>query len=161
MGAVYFYHMTRTPLEATLPMLLAKSREAGWRVYVKGSDAERLRWLDEKLWLGDEAGFLPHGLEGGDWDADQPILLGQGAPGTHDCVMSIDGAELSAETVKQAARACVLFDGSDEAAVTVARGQWSRLTGAGLAAQYWAQEGPRWVKKAEKAASDAAPADPG
>ena len=32
MGAAYFYHLTETPLERTLPMLLGKCRDAGWRV---------------------------------------------------------------------------------------------------------------------------------
>ena len=43
----------------------------------------------------------------------------------------------------------VLFDGNDPAAVEAARGQWRRLTGAGAKAQYWAEAGGRWQKKAE------------
>ncbi|MEO9894942.1 MAG: DNA polymerase III subunit chi, partial [Paracoccaceae bacterium] len=38
MGAVYFYHLTRRPLEDTLSMLLAKAMQAGWRVAVRGSN---------------------------------------------------------------------------------------------------------------------------
>ena len=68
MGAVYFYHLTRTPLEATLPTLLGKARKAGWRVSVRGTSAERMAWLDEKLWLGTDEQFLPHGLAGGPFD---------------------------------------------------------------------------------------------
>ena len=34
-----------------------------------------------------------------------------------------------------------------------AREQWRAVTGAGLAAVYWAQEGGRWVKKHESAAA--------
>ena len=75
MGAAYFYHLTRRPLEATLPTLLEKARGAGWRIAVRGVDAARMDWLDQKLWLGPEEGFLPHGLAGGDHDAHQPILL--------------------------------------------------------------------------------------
>ena len=52
MGAAYFYHLTRQPLEAALPMLLGKARGAGWRIAVRGRDAARMDWLDEKLWLG-------------------------------------------------------------------------------------------------------------
>ena len=37
MGAAYFYHLTRRPLEATLPMLLGKAQQAGWRVAVRGT----------------------------------------------------------------------------------------------------------------------------
>ena len=41
MGAAYFYHLTRRPLEETLPVLLDKARGAGWRVAVRGRDPER------------------------------------------------------------------------------------------------------------------------
>lgn len=151
MGAAYFYHLTRQPLEATLPMLLGKAREAGWRVTVRGVDPKRMEWLDEKLWLGPDDGFLPHGLSGGPHDADQPILLTTApeAPNTATCLMSVDGAEVTAEEVQALERVCVLFDGNDEAAVKAARGQWKALTDAGCSAQYWSEESGRWEKKAE------------
>ena len=93
MGAVYFYHLTRRPLEHTLPTLLDKARGAGWRVAVRGPDPDRLAWLDEKLWLGPEDRFLPHGLAGGPHDAAQPILLTTGA-GENDPVPAQPGAAL-------------------------------------------------------------------
>ncbi|MEM6589047.1 MAG: DNA polymerase III subunit chi [Pseudomonadota bacterium] len=152
MGSAYFYHLTRRPLEATLPMLLEKARGAGWRVAVRGVDPARMDWLDQKLWLGPEDGFLPHGLAGGDHDALQPILLTtsvevKNAP---NCVMTVDGAEISAEEVQALDRVCVLFDGNDEAALQTARGQWKTLTDAGCSAQYWSEESGKWEKKAEK-----------
>lgn len=151
MGAAFFYHLTRAPLEVTLPMLLGKARQAGWAVEVRGSDAGRMEWLDQKLWLGAEDGFLPHGLAGGPHDALQPVLLSVGASGANApaCVMGIDGAEVAAEEVQRLERACILFDGNDEAAVQVARGQWKTLTGAGCSAQYWSEASGRWEKKAE------------
>lgn len=151
MGAVYFYHLTRQPLEATLPMLLEKSLGAGWRVAVRGRDAARLVWLDERLWLGPEDGLLPHGIAGGPHDADQPILLttDSARPNGAACLMAIDGAEVRAEEVQTMERVCILFDGNDDAAVQVARSQWKALTGAGCAAQYWSEAGGRWEKKAE------------
>ncbi|MCB2115714.1 MAG: DNA polymerase III subunit chi [Rhodobacteraceae bacterium] len=151
MGDVLFYHLTRSPLEVALSMLLAKSLQAGWRVAVRGRDAGRLDWLDQKLWAGPEEGFLPHGLAGGPHDALQPILLttAAGAPNAPDCLMAVDGAEVTAGECGPLARVCILFDGNDEAAVAAARGQWKALTGAGLAAQYWSEEGGRWQKKAE------------
>jgi len=148
MGAAYFYHLTERPLEATLPILLGKALQAGWRVEVRGKDAAALDRLDTHLWLGD--GFLPHGLAGGPHDAEQPVLLTTGAGGNAaTCVMSVDGAEVTADEVSGLERACVLFNGADLAAVETARGQWRRLTEAGVAAQYWAEDGGRWVKKAE------------
>ncbi|MEM7599181.1 MAG: DNA polymerase III subunit chi [Pseudomonadota bacterium] len=152
MGAAYFYHLTRRPLEATLPTLLEKARGAGWRVAVRGVDAARMDWLDQKLWLGPEEGFLPHGIAGGDHDAHQPILLTTTpeAANAPNCVMTVDGADISAEEVQKLDRVCVLFDGNDEAALNVARGQWKALTDAGCSAQYWSEESGRWEKKAEK-----------
>jgi len=152
MGAAYFYHLTNSPLEQALPMLLGKARGVGWRIVVRGRDAARLDWLDQKLWLGREEDFLPHGQAGGEHDALQPILLTTDAEISNQasCVMSVDGAEVSAEDVKSSDRTCILFDGLDEAAVSHARSQWKALTDAGCAAQYWSEESGRWEKKAEK-----------
>ena len=151
MGAAYFYHLTQKPLEATLPMLLGKSLAAGWRVVVRGTDAERIEWLDQKLWLGPEDGFLPHGVAGGAHDGDQPVLLSVAPTDANRarCLMSVDGASVDADEVKALERVCVLFDGNDPTAVEVARGQWRSLTGAGCAAQYWSEASGRWEKKAE------------
>ncbi|MCP5038706.1 MAG: DNA polymerase III subunit chi [Rhodobacteraceae bacterium] len=149
MSEVYFYHMTRTPLEATLPLLLTKSLEAGWKVLVRGTDQAMLSWLDEKLWLGD--GFLPHGLAGGTFDADQPVLLTtqtgdmQGA----NALISVDGAMIDPGEVAALKRASILFDGNDRDAIAHARTMWKTLTSAGLPAQYWSQEGGRWEMKAQ------------
>lgn len=148
MGAAYFYHLTERPLEATLPILLGKALQAGWRVEVRGTDQAALDRLDAHLWLGD--GFLPHGIAGGPHDAEQPVLLTTGQGGNAaTCVMSVDGAEISAEEVSALERACVLFSAADAAAMETARAQWRRLTEAGVAAQYWAEESGRWMKKAE------------
>lgn len=151
MGAAYFYHLTQGPLEATLPRLLERARDAGWRVAVRGTDADRMAWLDQKLWLGPDDGFLPHGLAGGPHDADQPILLTTATTAANDpaCVMSVDGAPVEAGEVDALERVCVLFDGHDPEAVQHARGQWKALADAGCTAQYWSEESGRWEKKAE------------
>ena len=148
MGAAYFYHLTERPLEATLPVLIGKALQAGWRVAVRGRDPALMDRLDLQLWQGD--GFLPHGMAGGDHDAEQPVLLTTGEVGNGaTCLMSIGGAEVSADEVTSGERVCILFDGADDAAVEHARGQWKALTGAGVSAQYWAEDGGRWIKKAE------------
>lgn len=153
MGAVYFYHLTETPLEAALPPLLTKARQAGWRVALRGTDAARMDWLDKKLWLTGDESFLAHGLAGGPHDAMQPILLTTLPEAANDpaCIMAIDGAEVAADEVAALDRACILFDGNDPDAVAAARDQWKTLSDAGCPAQYWAQDGGRWVKKAETA----------
>ena len=150
MGAAFFYHLTDSPLEATLPMLIGKARGAGWRVLVRGNDAALLKRLDEVLWQGPEDGFMPHGLAGGPHDGDQPVLLGDGPSDGFACVMSVAGADVTPDEVAALERTCILFDGHDGTALQTARGQWKTLTEAGCAAQYWAQEAGRWTKKAEK-----------
>ncbi|GAD54872.1 DNA polymerase III subunit chi [Limimaricola cinnabarinus] len=152
MGAAFFYHLTDGPAEELLPQLLKLAGKQGWRVEIRGRAARAMDRLDAALWrMGPPESFLPHGRAGGPHDAAQPILLtaeGEAAPGL-PCVICLDGAEAQAEEVQAAERVCILFDGFDEAAVQAARGQWKRLTGAGCAAQYWAQQDGRWTKKAE------------
>ena len=151
MGAAFFYHLTRRPLEDTLTMLLGKAQGAGWHVLIRGTDPARLQWLDDKLWLGPEEGFLPHGLAGGAHDARQPILLTQSSdnPNTAKCLMCIDGAKTTPTEITEFERVCILFDGHDEAALGAARQQWKSLTDAGSPAQYWSEDSGRWEKKAE------------
>lgn len=152
MSGAYFYHLTRQPLEVTLTMLLGKAHAAGWPTLVRGTNRARLEWLDEKLWLGQDDGFLPHGLEGGPHDSLQPILLSD-KPDLQDntkCLMAIDGADVSVEEIKTLDRVCILFDGHDDAALHTARAQWKCLTDAGAPATYWSEDSGRWEKKAEK-----------
>jgi len=153
MGAAFFYHLTRQPLDQTLAVLLDKARGAGWRIAVRGTDLGRMEWLDEKLWQGPDEGFLAHGLAGGSHDALQPILLtAERGPAPNDpaCLMTLDGAEVAPEEVTALERVCILFDGHDPEAVQRARVQWKALTGAGCSAQYWSEESGRWEKKAER-----------
>ena len=156
MGAAMFYHLTRTPAEGLVPTLIGKSQSAGWRIELRGTDADRMARLDEHLWQGD--GFMAHGIAGGPHDARQPVLLtGAGGDGktapeaaTNDpqCVIAVDGAAVEAAECDRLARVCILFDGNDEAAVTHARAQWRALTGAGVAAEYWSEGGGKWERKA-------------
>ncbi len=148
MGAAFFYHLTERPLEATLPVLLGKALEAGWRVEVRGRDPDLIDRLDKQLWLGD--GFLPHGIAGGPHDPQQPVLLTTTKGGNDaTCVISVDGADIGADEIAALDRVCILFDGANDGAVETARNQWRSLTDKGAEAQYWAEEEGRWVKKAE------------
>jgi DNA polymerase-3 subunit chi len=151
MGQVFFYHLTRSPLDVTLPALLAKSLQTGWHVVVRSVDAARLDWLDARLWLGPEESFLPHGIAGNSGAADQPILLTTGAdmPNNAQCLMAVDGAEVDASECASLERVCILFDGNDPVALEGARAQWKTLTGSGVSAQYWSESGGQWEKKAE------------
>ena len=151
MGSVLFYHLTQSPAEATLAQLLPRALGQGWRAMVRGTDAAALDRLDAALWLaGGDDGFLPHGREGGPHDADQPVLLGTGAPVNGAKVLAlIDGAGVEDAEIAAMERVWVLFDGADDGRLQAARQQWKAMTAAGHAAQYWSEDGGRWAKKAE------------
>ncbi|MEP1765072.1 MAG: DNA polymerase III subunit chi [Sulfitobacter sp.] len=151
MGVAMFYQLQEKTLVDTLRMLVDKSLSAGWRVAVRGTNPMGLEALDKALWLGPEDSFLPHGLEGGDHDADQPVLLGKAVQNVNNasCIMAVHSAEVSPEDIAAMERVCILFDGYDEEELAHARAQWKTLKGAGVTAQYWAEDGGRWVKKAE------------
>ena len=76
---VLFYHLMRGTVEETVGSLLTRAMGQGWRVMLRGTDSRRLERLDQWLWLHPEDGFLPHGIEGGPHDADQPVRPGHGA----------------------------------------------------------------------------------
>lgn len=151
MGVVMFYHLTRSAPEETLSGLLQRGLAQGWRVMIRGTDRAALERLDSRLWLDEALPFLPHGLEGGAYDADQPVLLGTGAiANAAQGLFLIGGAETSADEARGLERVWLLFDGADGAQLAAARAKWKALTDAGLAAQYWSEESGRWEKKAEK-----------
>ncbi len=149
---IRFYHLTQTPLEHTLPNLLAKSLERGWRVLVQGGDEARLRFLDSHLWTFSEDSFLPHGLEGE--GGAQPIWLttSDSNPNQAGVLMLIDGARATPARMQGFDLVTLFFDGADQAAVTLAREDWKAVTEAKLPAVYWAQENGTWVQKAKSEA---------
>ena len=151
MGDVFFYHLTQSTLDTTLPMLVDRAMSREWRVAIRGTDPARLDHLDNRLWERD--GFLPHGIAGGPHDVLQPVLLtsDKAAPNGAQFLLAVDGATIDPDEMSGLERACLLFEGADAAAVEAARNQWRTLTAAGVAAVYWAEEDGRWVKKAESA----------
>ncbi|MCP5072176.1 MAG: DNA polymerase III subunit chi [Rhodobacteraceae bacterium] len=155
MAEVYFYHLTSSPLEQALPELLERVLSRDWRALVRGADKGRLKWLDDRLWLWRDEGFLPHGQTGGEHDSNQPVLLTAAVENRNlaDVLLLIDGAKTDAAEVAEFTRVCLMFDGNNTDAVDAARGDWKTLTDAGIAAQYWAQDDGRWVKKSEKPAT--------
>jgi DNA polymerase III subunit chi len=154
MGVVMFYHLTRSGADDTLMTLIGRARSRDWRVMVRGSDPRHLARLDDLLWTNPADGFLAHGLAGGARDADQPVLLGQGAIANDAKVLAlVDGAVPDLAEVAALERVWVLFDGGVLAAVEAARGLWRHVTEGGHPAQYWTEDSGSWQMKMEKIAS--------
>lgn len=154
MGTVMFFHLMQSAPADTLTVNAPRALTQGWRVMVRGTDLAALERLDSQLWLkgGDES-FLPHGVESGPHDADQPVLLGLGRPVNGAKVLAlVDGAGAEDAEIAVMERVWVLFDGQDEVRLQAARAQWKAMVAAGHAAQYWSEEAGHWEKKAESAA---------
>lgn len=151
MGVVMFYHLTRSSPEETLMPLMSRALGQGLRVMVRGTDRVALERLDARLWQREATDFLPHGLQGGPHDAEQPVLIGTGEiSNAAKGLFLLDGAEVTVAEASGLERVWLLFDGQDSGQLTAARGKWKALTEAGVPAQYWSEEGGRWEKKAEK-----------
>lgn len=150
MTEVLFYHLLHQPVERVLPALLEKSLERGWRVIVQTASEERVEALDAHLWTYNDSSFLPHGtVKGGD-AADQPILITTDDDNRNGARVRIliDGAPLPADPSAYD-RIVLMFNGDDEEAVAIARGQWKDARDMGLEATYWQPDAQgRWVKKA-------------
>lgn len=145
-GVVVFYHLTRSPAASTLRAILPRALLEGWRVLLRGDQAV-LAELDAKLWEGEEAYFLPHGITGGAQDADQPILLGNIPSAGFDALALVGSTSLDMAEAAALQRVWVLFDASDEGQVTAARALWKSVSAAGLHAQYHSEESGKWTLK--------------
>ena len=150
MTEALFSHLTQTPLEATLPTLLTKSLERGWRVRIQGPNRDALGRLDRHLWTYDDQSFLPHAMAGGPHDAQQPILLSTDDANANNAavLMLVDGVHPLEKDLEQYTRACVFFDGNDPDQVGATRNYWTSLKSSGLETRYWAQDNGKWVQKA-------------
>lgn len=146
MAEVVFYHMTLSPLEVTLPMLLAKTRARGWRALVRGRDPAQLKALETRLWSQQhDATFLPLGPDG---DQEDILLCSdQGAENNAEVAFLIDRIDIDVAEVQRRQRVCLLFDGNDETSLDHARAQWKIVTDQGVAAVYWAQGPTGWQEK--------------
>lgn len=144
---IWFYHLTRQPLEKALPALLEKALERDWRVIVQTS-AERLKPLDDALWTYAPEGFLPHSTIASD---EAPIFLTAqySPPDGAKLRIFVDGTEMDAALADDYARLILMFDGHDEAQLASARRQWSALKNSEHTLAYWQQtESGGWAKKA-------------
>ena len=139
---VDFYQLSETPVEAALPALAAKMREAGAKVLVVSADDAQLARISEALWAP-KGTFLAHGAAGGPDDARQPILLSDrlDAPNGANFLALADG--LWREGAEAFERVFLLFD---EASIEAARKTWRSLDGGER--NYWQQSGKSWTKAA-------------
>lgn len=146
MAELWFYHLERSELERALPPLLEKCLQRGWRALVRGGSQERIEQLDEALWTYRDESFLPHAREGD--PKRQPVWLTTegGNPNGAQALFLIDGAEPG--DLGAFERACLVFDGRDQAALETARSRWKQAKEQGAVASYWKESAAgKWEKQ--------------
>jgi DNA polymerase III subunit chi len=149
-GEIWFYHLERSSVEETLPPLLEKCVERGWRALVRSPNMQRIDALDSQLWTYKPVAWLPHAKATGtnDHDERQPILLECEFGKAHDqfpAIFCLDGANW--DGTSNVARIFVIFDGRNEDALKQARLDWARAKNSGLAPAYWRQsEDGKWAR---------------
>ena len=150
MSEIRFYHLTRQPLEDTLPVMLERTVERDKRrAVVMASSPERVEALNAHLWTYDERKFLPHGSQADGFGEQQPVWLcvDDENPNQAQVLFLTDGA--SSDRVDGYDLVCELFDGNDDQAVAAAREHWQVYKTAGHDLTYWQQtERGGWEKKA-------------
>ena len=147
MSEVLFYHLEGQPLERVLPELLEKTVERGWRAVIETSSRERAEAIDALLWTYRDDSFLPHGVAGGETDADQPVLIATGEANPNAATVRFFVDRAVPQSTDGYNRVVYLFSGHDPDAVTEARVAWKALQ-AGNELNYWQQEeSGRWVKR--------------
>jgi DNA polymerase-3 subunit chi len=149
LAEVLFYQLTGTSLEASLPEMLERSLERGWRVILRCGSEAGMAGLDAMLWTYRDDAFLPHGTAAAGDAARQPVYLtlGEENPNRATVLMLVDGARAAPAEMARFERTCLVFDGRDERAVEAARADWRAVRAAAFPAKYWAQEHGRWVQK--------------
>jgi len=154
MSEIWFYQLERTGLEETLPGLLEKTLEKGWRAVVRASSDARIDALDGRLWTYKDESFLAHGRSGRGHAEDQPIYLTTGTenPNGAEALIVVDNAdfpELENGKTGDYARTMILFSGKDADALAKAREMWKEAKAKGLDISYWEQTSSGgWEKRA-------------
>ncbi len=149
MTEIRFYHLRTRTLEQALPEILTKVVSQGRRAVVKTPDMATAERLNDYLWTWRPDSFLPHGMKGDPFPADQPIWLTNTDenPSSADVLILTGGAENA--QASSYALCCEMFDGTDENAVAAARQRWKNYVEQGFAATYWQQNDKGgWEQKA-------------
>ncbi len=148
MAEILFYHLESQPLERVVPVLLEKTLERGWRAVVETASAERAEALDGLLWTYRDESFLPHGVSGGPFDADQPVLITTSDANPNGAAVRFFVDRAVPKSGEGYERLVYLFSGHDPDAVAEAREAWKALKPDNTVT-YWQQDaGGRWTKRA-------------
>ena len=151
MTEVLFYHLEKRSLDDVLPKLVERALARKWRVLIRTESADHAQAVDTLLWTFSDESFLPHAQTGDGDAARQPVLITvePGNPNGADVLFLVGGAMPNwKDDVVSLARAVVLSDGGDAAALSAARAAWTQAKEIGHDTTYWRQSADgKWGKQ--------------
>lgn len=141
MTDISFYHLTSTPMDRALPMLMIKILEMPGRALVVADSDEQLSQLNQTLWTYPQWAFIPHGTKDDGDPMDHPIYLSTVEENLNqaDVLVLADG-QMNTKTLDNYKKCLILFDGHDAAKVKAARESWKVLKDAGHSLKYFKQK---------------------
>lgn len=148
---VDFYHLQKSTVEQTLPVLAEKVYATGKRLLIRTDLIERAEHFNALLWTYKPDSWLPHGTQTDGFESDQPVFItaADDNPNHAEMIMLTDGGEIG--EILSFERCLNLFDGHDETAVQNARKLWKNVVQSGHEAYYWQQnDAGKWEMKASK-----------
>jgi len=152
MTEIRFYHMERSSLEQTLPMLLQKASQQGHKIIVKTASEQATEALNAHLWTYNPDSFLPHGSSNDtkkDHISNQPIWLTDQDENPNKADLLILTQNTTSENMADYKLCCEMLNGTDQDAVQSARNRWKNYKEQGFEVTYW-QQSPNggWEQKA-------------
>lgn len=143
---ISLYQLTATSIEKTLPKLLEKVYEAGFRIHILCDTPEHVSLYNASLWTYSPSSFLPHGMEGD--PQDHPIWISTEACNKNKAAVLVITNGEEAIDLHQYKRCLDMFDGNDEESVKKAQGRVKNYLSQGHSLTYWKQTiKGTWEKK--------------
>jgi DNA polymerase-3 subunit chi len=134
---IAFYQLLKTPLEKTLPKLLEKAYEAGFRCLVVCDSPEQRDYLNSVLWTYSPSSFLPHGIEG---DPNRhPIWLALESANRNNATLIVITSGIIPNNLAEFDRCLDLFNGHDPLMTQKARERYKIYASQGHNLTFWQQ----------------------
>ncbi|RCL02818.1 MAG: DNA polymerase III subunit chi [Candidatus Tokpelaia sp. JSC188] len=148
MSEIFFYHLTESKLDDTLPGLVEHSLQRGWRVVIQFATEERRNAIDALLWNWSDISFIAHGSNLDKLQEEQPVFLTTSTdnPNVSQVRFCVEGTQC--HDPENYDRLVIMFDGHDIGQLARARQDWGFLKNKGHMLTCWQQmPNKRWKKR--------------
>ncbi len=146
---IWFYELTREPVDAVLPGLLARHHKRGDRVGVWCSSDAMIEELSQRLWGIEDVSFVPHGQDGDTSPEHNPVWFSKGESNANAARFRYCVEGQMPEVADDYERVSIMFDSMNEAQRDLARARWKTFKAAGHTVKYWKQNAEnRWEDQA-------------